>query len=39
VVRVRDLAARFLEYHLESRPKSYRQFLAAPNRNRPRARA
>ena len=33
--RIRDLIARFLEYHLESRPKSYRQFLSAPNRNRP----
>jgi hypothetical protein len=36
VERVRDLVARFLEYHLEARPKSYRQFLSVPNRNRPR---
>jgi DNA repair protein RecO (recombination protein O) len=36
VERVRDLIARFLEYHLEGRPKSYRQFLSVPNRNRPR---
>jgi DNA repair protein RecO (recombination protein O) len=35
--RVRDFVVRFLEYHLESRPRSYRRFLAAPNRNRPRA--
>jgi DNA repair protein RecO len=34
---VRDAVARFLEYHLESRPKSYRAFLAEPNRNRPTA--
>ncbi len=32
----RDFVARFLEYHLESRPRSYRGFLAVPNRNRPR---
>ena len=36
VERVRDLLARFLEYHLEGRPKSYRRFLTLPNRNRPR---
>lgn len=35
LVRVRDFVARFVEYHLESRPKSYRTFLAVPNRNRP----
>jgi hypothetical protein len=34
---VRDAVARFLEYHLEGRPKSYRSFLAVPNRNRPTA--
>ena len=34
--RVRDFVVRFLEYHLESRPRSYRGFLAVPNRNRPR---
>ena len=33
----RDAVARFLEYHLEGRPVSYRQFLAVPNRNRPSA--
>jgi DNA repair protein RecO (recombination protein O) len=33
--RVRDFVARFLEYHLESRPRTYRGFLAVPNRNRP----
>jgi DNA repair protein RecO (recombination protein O) len=31
--RVRDVVARFLEYQLESRPKSYREFLSVPNRN------
>jgi DNA repair protein RecO len=31
----RDFVARFLEYHLEGRPVSYRRFLAVPNRNRP----
>ena len=36
--RMRDFAARFLEYHLESRPRSYRRFLAVPNRNHPAAR-
>jgi len=34
--RVRYVVARFLEYHLERRPRSYESFLAAPNRNRPR---
>jgi len=34
--RVRDVVARFLEYHLETRPNSYRAFLAAPQRNAPR---
>jgi DNA repair protein RecO len=43
--RVRELVARFLEYHLETRPKSYRPFLSQnslsqnssnqPSRNRP----
>lgn len=32
--RVRDMVARFLEYQLQGRPKSYRTFLAAPHRNR-----
>lgn len=31
--RVRDVAARFLEYQLQGRPKSYRAFLSVPNRN------
>jgi DNA repair protein RecO (recombination protein O) len=31
--RVRDFVARFLEYHLEARPNSYRGFLTADNRN------
>ena len=35
--RVRDLVSRFLEYHLEGRPKTYRRFLSVPNRNRPTA--
>jgi len=34
-LRVRDLLERFLDYHLETRPRSQRQFLAAPNRNAP----
>jgi len=33
--RIRDFVARFIEYHLEGRPKSYREFLIAENRNRP----
>ena len=33
---VRDVLARFVEFHLESRPKTYQNFLAVPNRNRPR---
>jgi DNA repair protein RecO (recombination protein O) len=37
VERVRDFAGRFLDYHLESRLKSQRAFLAAPNRNAPAA--
>ena len=32
---LRDFVARFLEYHLQGRPKSYRDFLRAPNRNQP----
>jgi hypothetical protein len=31
--RLRDFVARFVEFHLESRPRSYRGFLLAPNRN------
>jgi recombinational DNA repair protein (RecF pathway) len=31
--RVRDFVGRFLDYHLETRPRSQRAFLAAPNRN------
>ena len=33
--RIRDFAARFLEYQLEGRPRTYRGFLSVPNRNRP----
>lgn len=33
--RVRDFVGRFLDYHLETRPKSHRHFLSAPNRNAP----
>lgn len=33
LLRVRDFVARFVEFHLESRPKTYKTFLAAPNRN------
>lgn len=35
--RVRDFVARFLEFHLEARPKSFRGFLASENRNAARA--
>jgi DNA repair protein RecO (recombination protein O) len=35
VERVRDFVERFLDYHLETRPKSHRTFLAVPNRNAP----
>jgi DNA repair protein RecO (recombination protein O) len=35
VERVRDFVGRFLDYHLEARPKSQRAFLAGPNRNAP----
>jgi DNA repair protein RecO (recombination protein O) len=31
--RVRDFAGRFLDYHLEARPRTHRSFLATPNRN------
>jgi DNA repair protein RecO (recombination protein O) len=31
--RVRDFVGRFLDYHLETRPRTHRAFLAAPNRN------
>jgi DNA repair protein RecO (recombination protein O) len=33
--RLRDFVGRFLDYHLETRPASHRNFLAAPNRNAP----
>jgi len=33
--RVRDFVERFLDYHLETRPRSHRAFLARPNRNAP----
>lgn len=35
LVRVRDAIERFLNYHLETRPRSQRAFLAVPNRNAP----
>lgn len=35
IERVRDFVGRFLDYHLETRPKSHRRFLSAPNRNAP----
>lgn len=35
VERVRDFVGRFLDYHLETRPRSQRAFLSAPNRNAP----
>ena len=35
LVRVRDFVERFLDYHLETRPRSHREFLAVPNRNAP----
>jgi DNA repair protein RecO (recombination protein O) len=33
IERVRDFVGRFLDYHLEVRPRSQRAFLSAPNRN------
>ena len=33
IERVRDFAGRFLDYHLESRPRTHRTFLSSPNRN------
>ncbi|MBL8862107.1 MAG: recombination protein O N-terminal domain-containing protein [Planctomycetes bacterium] len=36
IVRARDWIERFLDYHLETRPRSHRSFLSAPNRNAPR---
>jgi hypothetical protein len=35
IVRVRDWIERFLDYHLETRPRSHRAFLSVPNRNAP----
>ena len=37
--RVRDFVGRFLDYHLETRPRTHRAFLSAPNRNAPRSSA
>jgi DNA repair protein RecO (recombination protein O) len=34
-LRVRDFVGRFLDYHLETRPRSHQAFLSAPNRNAP----
>ncbi len=33
--RVRDFTGRFLDYHLETRPRTHRVFLSVPNRNAP----
>jgi len=33
-IRVLDFTGRFLDHHLETRPKSHARFLAAPDRNR-----
>lgn len=33
--RIRDFVGRFLDYHLETRPRTHREFLAVPNRNAP----
>lgn len=35
IVRVRDWIERFLDYHLETRPRSHRAFLSVHNRNAP----
>ncbi|MAF66523.1 MAG: DNA repair protein RecO [Planctomycetes bacterium] len=35
LVRVRDFIARFLDYHLETRPRTHQAFLATENRNAP----
>lgn len=37
--RVRDFVGRFLDYHLEARPRTHRAFLSAPNRNAARSSA
>lgn len=36
VDRVRDFSGRFLDYHLETQPRTHRAFLSVPNRNAPR---
>ena len=35
VDRIRDFTGRFLDYHLESQPRTHRAFLAVANRNAP----
>lgn len=35
LARVRDFLERFTDYHLESRPRTHRDFLSVPNRNAP----
>lgn len=35
MLRVRDFIERFLDYHLETQPRSHREFLAEANRNAP----
>ncbi len=37
LLRVRDLTTRFIDYHLETRLRTQREFLAASNRNAPQA--
>jgi DNA repair protein RecO len=39
VDRVRDFVGRFLDYHLETRPRTHRTFLSSPNRNAARSTA
>jgi recombinational DNA repair protein (RecF pathway) len=39
IVRARDWIERFLDYHLEARPRSHRAFLSVSNRNAPAPRA
>jgi DNA repair protein RecO (recombination protein O) len=35
--RLRDFVGRFMDFHLETRPRTHHAFLSAPNRNAPRA--
>lgn len=36
VDRMRDFSGRFLDFHLETQPRTHRSFLSVPNRNAPR---